>query len=559
MRQRVLCWMLAAAVVASCTAGDVELHVNAAFAALKHDSYRGHGTEAKPFVSLEEAKEHIISLRQRTGKEGEHNRTVVIIHPGIYSPLAIDHPALSATSWKGAPGAEIPVVSGGIQVPPDRFKRHSDTIFVAHLGGIGADDLGAMISGDCVGDCQHDKVGVTIGGEAMTLARWPNAPVNTTAPGGWAHAASCSDDGFIMNFSATPEARRLLKWADEPDAYLHGYWQWDWADCYGGVLAVQNESDDSIRIRYGGAAPGCKDGARWYGVNMLCELDAPGEFYIDAVQRLLYVIPPNGVALDAAHPVMLTYQPGGVLNITAAARNVHVSRIDVRDGRHAGVLAVGTHGTRLEALVVHAHGTVGIDLSSAPQATITGSHVFDVGCTGIKATAGDAASLQPGGLLIEDNVVHHFAKWKRSYHPGIFWGGVGNTFRGNHVSFGPHNGFLGGGDFADGVENLFEQNHVSDCTFDTIDSGGFYTCGQRGTAFTNRGNVLRNNTFERIFNTAGLGVQVASNQAVYLDDQMSAWSVENNTFIDCQIGVFNGGGRRNLFRNNLCAAALYSI
>ena len=118
------------------------------------------------------------------------------------------------------------------------------------------------------------------------------------------------------------------------------------------------------------------------------------------------------------------------------------------------------------------------------------------------------------------------------------------------MSFGPHNGFLGGGDFADGVENLFEQNHVSDCTFDTIDSGGFYTCGQRGTAFTNRGNVLRNNTFERIFNTAGLGVQVASNQAVYLDDQMSAWSVENNTFIDCQVGILNGGGRRNLFRNN---------
>jgi hypothetical protein len=112
-----------------------------------------------------------------------------------------------------------------------------------------------------------------------------------------------------------------------------------------------------------------------------------------------------------------------------------------------------------------------------------------------------------GNLRVENNSVHHYATWKRSYQPGIFWGGVrglpvedrvatpatepspaflssflqvGNTFRGNIVAFGPHNGFLGGGDFADGVNNLFERNHVADCTFDTIDSGGFYTCGQRG-------------------------------------------------------------------------------
>ena len=47
------------------------------------------------------------------------------------------------------------------------------------------DDLGSMVSGDCVNDCQHDKVGVSVGGKMMTLARWPNEPVNVTAPGGY--------------------------------------------------------------------------------------------------------------------------------------------------------------------------------------------------------------------------------------------------------------------------------------------------------------------------------------------------------------------------------------
>jgi hypothetical protein len=31
---------------------------------------------------------------------------------------------------------------------------------------------------------------------------------------------------------------------------------------------------------------------------------------------------------------------------------------------------------------------------------------------------------------------------------------------------------------------------------------------------------------------------------------MSGWSVTNNTFHDCQIGLFVGGGRSNLFHSN---------
>jgi len=82
-------------------------------------------------------------------------------------------------------------------------------------------------------------------------------------------------------------------------------------------------------------------------------------------------------------------------------------------------------------------------------------------------------------------------------------------------------------------------------------SGGFYSSGQHGSAFTNRGNTLRGNSFSRILNTAaGTGVQQASVQALYLDDQMSAWSVTDNHFTDCHVCSFIGGGRRNVVANN---------
>ena len=71
------------------------------------------------------------------------------------------------------------------------------------------------------------------------------------------------------------------------------------------------------------------------------------------------------------------------------------------------------------------------------------------------------------------------------------------------------------GSSQDGVDNLFEGNTLSVCTYETLDAGAFYSSGQLGTAFTNRGNVLRGNTFTGILNhAAGTGVQQASVQAV---------------------------------------------
>ena len=36
------------------------------------------------------------------------------------------------------------------------------------------------------------------------------------------------------------------------------------------------------------------------------------------------------------------------------------------------------------------------------------------------------------------------------------------------------------------------------CAFETADTGAFYSCGQDGTAFINRGNVLRRNHFRDV-------------------------------------------------------------
>ena len=87
------------------------------------------------------------------------------------------------------------------------------------------------------------------------------------------------------------------------------------------------------------------------------------------------------------------------------------------------------------------------------------------------------------------------ALYKRTYQPGIHWAGVNNTYSHNVVSHGPHNCVLGGGNEADadegGVGNVFEFNTFERCSFESSDTGAFYTCGQQATAFVNPGNELR--------------------------------------------------------------------
>lgn len=246
------------------------------------------------------------------------------------------------------------------------------------------------------------------------------------------------------------------------------------------------------------------------------------------------------------------YQAGGVINVTTDARNVTISDMNIVNGRHSGILAAGgVVGLQVERVAVHAHGTHGIVLTDASGGLVVDSEVYDVGCSGIRATAGVATTLEAGGLAITDNHIHHVAQHKRSYMPSIYWGGVGNIFKNNVVEYHPHACFVGGGDFEDGVDNLFEGNTLHLCVYETLDAGAFYSSGQQGTAFVNRGNIIRGNTFTGILNHAeGTGVQSASVQAVYLDDQQSGWTVTQNHFVDCHVCSFIGGGRRNIITGN---------
>lgn len=132
--------------------------------------------------------------------------------------------------------------------------------------------------------------------------------------------------------------------------------------------------------------PACKPNARWMGVNILAELDAPGEYYIDAV-----LLPSGRRHEQDRHPDL----PARDIGCDAT-----LADLEVCYGRHAGVNATGARGLVIERLDVHDHGTHGILLGDARDSVVRGTDVLGVGCVGIRATGGDAATLTRGDVTV---------------------------------------------------------------------------------------------------------------------------------------------------------------
>ena len=127
----------------------------------------------------------------------------------------------------------------------------------------------------------------------MTLARWPNGR------GPWAHVAGTAADQGADHFSY--DGDRPARWAKAEDAWVYGYWQFDWADSYTKILGV-DAAHHQIQTAPAGDLLAYTPGHRWYALNLLEELDTPGEWYLDRTYRPALLLAALGHQQRAARP-----------------------------------------------------------------------------------------------------------------------------------------------------------------------------------------------------------------------------------------------------------------
>eukprot|EP01052_Picozoa_sp_SAG31_P017645 SAG31_NODE_1216_length_9328_cov_12.252465_7_plen_320_part_00 len=261
-----------------------------------------------------------------------------------------------------------------------------------------------------------------------------------------------------------------------------------WADTYNRIASVE-----SSELRYD-PPDQTRNNARFAAVNLYSELDAPGEYFLDDESRLLYFFPPSDEPLSQTNLPVLSN------NLTAldlrGARHITITGLQILHARGSGVLAMDVNGVVIQNCTIAGHALDGITMVGTDSAVLD-SVVHDCGCAGIRAHGGNDRTLSPGNLRILRNDVTNVAQWKRTYSPGIHWGGVNNTYSHNTVHNLPHNGFLGGGNevkqvhpggatlpkFPNGssnwghwpaiatANNTFDFNVIDSCGFECDDTG----------------------------------------------------------------------------------------
>ena len=513
------------------------------------------GTEAQPFATLERARDAVRELKKNGALP--NGGVTVDVRGGVYQlarPLELSE-ADSGTSnapvvYRARPGEKVLLVGGRVVTGwaavtnPAVLARLDEAartnVWQADLKALGVTDLGKMQS-DSDWTSSNPGLELFFNDQPMTLARWPNE--GTVLIGD----LKVQDDHKIHGIKGSMtgtfgyEGDRPKRWVGEKDVMLHGYWFWDWADQRYRVASIDTEQRVITLPAKPQHAFGFRKGQWYYAFNLLSELDQPGEWYLDRESGILYFWPP--VAKPESGKAVVSVLPELVrLN---KACYVTLRGFTLEGCRGTAVTVSGGSGDQILGCTVRNVGGSGIGMSGLRH-RVAGCDIYQVAQGGISLTGGDRKTLTPGGLVAENNHIHHYSLWKPVYRAAIRLDGVGNRASHNLIHDAPHMaiGFSGN-------DQVVEFNEIYNVVTHSNDAGAMY-CGFN---WSMRGNVIRYNYLHDI-----MGYESKGCVGVYLDDQFSSAQIFGNVFYRVSSAAFIGGGHDTTIENNVfveCSPALH--
>ena len=518
-----------------------------------------------PFRTLERARDRI---RELEGRAATTEPVAVIVDEGVYT---FDRSFTLNERDGGAPGAPViyqarpgkkVILSGGPSVAPDTLGPVNDPAIRERLDPearehiVQADLRALQITG--LGEFPIKYQGAPavpelfFNNERMTLARWPDKDWTTIAriiePGACPRTGDKRTHGGIFEYAGDRPAR----WSTAGSVWLHGYWCYDW---HSEVIQVKDidlrkrqielAAPAVYSVRQGNPSP-----RRYYALNLLEDLDRPGEYFIDRAAGKLYFWPPEPLA-DARIALSTLKTP--IISLKDAS-NMVLRGFVVEASLGNGIEISGGANVRIEACEVRNTREIGITVSGGAKHTIEACDIHDTGTGGIVLSGGDRRSLTPAGHEAVNNHIWRFSQLKLTSSYALRLDGVGNRGAHNLIHDAPHQAIgIGGND------HLFEYNIVHHVCMATDDCGACY----KGRNPSCRGNIVRYNFWHDIGSPMGHG-----NAAIYFDDGDGGDTVFGNVFFRCgepgkgSFGtVFSHGGHDNLAENNIfieCKRALGS-
>ena len=508
------------------------------------------GTKAAPFASLEKARDAVRTLRGE--KPGEP--ATVWIRGGVYrrmAPFALDKQDSGTQDapvvYAAVPGESV-TLFGGTMVQREWFSPVKDPTVLARVISPEARDRllqvdlkahGITDYGELSGHGYRKNSGkippvmLYVSGKRMTLARWPNpdqhfpemlwkgdnhrkgvvARSGIVNPGPKITAPDFLDRGGTFRYAFD----RPALWTQAEDVWLDGVFAWSWEWSYNKVARI-DPGKKEITLRYGEVSSIADQysGNFFFAENLLEEMDVPGEYYLDRVKGVLYLLPGDDFKRDA--PVWLSALKSVMLQLQDVS-DVVIRGLVLDTGLENAFAVRNCTRVRLEHCEIKNFAGAGGDISGK-DCVLASCHIHDVGASGVWIGGGDFKTLAPGGNTVENCEFHDFAWYHRVYTPAVGLSGVGQRVAHNLIYNCPHGAVL-----CRGNNPVIEYNEFHHVCREFIDLGAIYI--NTGHAPLERGWVIRRNWFHDIAAGADSPINVAG---VYVDHSSQGGLVEENVF-----------------------------
>lgn len=561
------------------------------------------GTRAAPFGTLEAARDAI--RKRRTDPRQPGGGATVWLRGGVYRITKTFELDERDSGTKDAPivyrtykGEEVRL-SGGCELEPTAFKKVTDPAVLARLpeasrGKVlqvdlkaqGITDFGRMRRRGFGHPYANAGLELFFNDQPMQLARWPNKGTadigKVLDPGSEPRTGDFSNRGgkFTYDFD------RPTRWKQAEDIWLSGIFCWPFAD---DTIQVRSIDTEKKTITLADThVYGIKSGPIWgikrayYALNLLEEIDEPGEWYLDRRSGILYFCPPGPVE-EAKISVSLLEEPmvamEGASHITFQGLTFEVARgiaVTIERGtenvvagctfRNLGVMAVcigqgakpdprpcggwawaiaAENGKAVPAEpisrqlgdclhAIYADSTW--NRKAGTRHGVVGCDIYNTGAGGVSLGGGDRKTLTPAGNYVLNCNIHHFNRLDRAYRAGVNIDGVGNRIA--HCLI--HDA-TGSAINLFGNDHVMEYNEVHHAILWAGDMGAFYMCRDS----SQRGNVLRYNFFHHN----------GKDSTIYLDDYTCGVTIFGNLFYKTPWVVRLNMGHDNIVRNNIVIAS----
>ena len=530
-------------------------------------SDENNGTKDAPFLTIAKAVEAV----RNTDKTGRNGITVCI-EAGEYRVSSLEFTAEDSGTAEcpityRAIGGEV-IINGGVTLSADDFASASqypsiserltdeakENVAVIDLTkapySLTSDDWGKIYAigsyhtaesydGDFTGELYCE---LFVNDERQTLARYPDEgylyteEVVKTGLGkesdgalteveNWDQIRNPESDVYKVNSEL---AQRIAGWKSLDDVWMFGYWKYDWADASSPIGSFDAQSGE-ISPKFVSLF-GTKTEAPYYFFNVLEELTAEGEWYLDRENGLLCMWNPENLE-NAQIDLSLSTNP----IINANADYLTFDGITVKGTRSDAVTITGNNNTVQNCLIKNVAGNALIMTGSNNLAY--NNEITRTGKGGIIIDGGDSTTLTAGNSKADNNLIHHWSEIYQTYQPAVTLLGVGNVCSHNEMHNSPHEAIT-----YKGNNHVIEYNNIHDVCLLSDDAGAIYS----GRSWVWYGNIIRYNC---IYN---LGSGEHKPDGIYLDDALSGQQIYGNLLINIPRNAIHiGGGRDNVVTNNI--------